>query len=176
MSSAPNYGDRFYGVATPTGNLMIHADRVEVAAGCLIFYGAYRAIDRHGSEGPKGNQLMTYAFGPGEWIRFWAASCLTGEPVVVDSYIARSEAGTQSAEPAPPASHVDSDFLNEKEAAGYLKSSPRMLQRWRLTGEGPKYIRMGKRRVVYSKADLNGYLEAQRHTSTSAEGYKRKND
>jgi CII-binding regulator of phage lambda lysogenization HflD len=62
----------------------------------------------------------------------------------------------------------------EEEAAAFLKSSRRQLQRWRQTGEGPVYHRMGKRRVVYYRADLISWLGGRRHTSTSAEGYRRK--
>lgn len=174
MSSAANYGGRFYGVATSVENIMVHADRFTVVAGCLVFYGAYRPIDRDGNEGPKREELPTLAFGAGEWQRVWAASCLTGLAVAVDSYV--SGPNTGQTEPAPLAPHVGSDILNEKEAAEFLKSSCRALQRWRLTGEGPAYRRMGKRRVVYAKADLQEYLDGQRHTSTSAEGYRRKND
>lgn len=62
----------------------------------------------------------------------------------------------------------------EKEAAAFLNSSCRTLQRWRQTGEGPAYHRVGKRRVVYYRADLTAWLERRRHVSTSAEGYRRK--
>lgn len=70
-------------------------------------------------------------------------------------------------------SSIDAPMV-EEEAAAFLKSSRRQLQRWRQTGEGPVYHRMGKRRVVYYRADLLAWLSRRRHTSTSAEGYKRK--
>lgn len=62
----------------------------------------------------------------------------------------------------------------EKEAADFLGSSCRTLQRWRQTGEGPPYHRMGKRRVVYYRAELLAWLNGRRHLSTTAEGYRRK--
>lgn len=62
----------------------------------------------------------------------------------------------------------------EKEAADFLNSSCRTLQRWRQTGEGPPYHRMGRRRVIYYRAELLAWLNARRHLSTSAEGYRRK--
>jgi hypothetical protein len=42
----------------------------------------------------------------------------------------------------------------ERVAAEFIGSSPRTLQRWRGTGEGPGYVRLGKRRVAYTRAEL----------------------
>ena len=64
-------------------------------------------------------------------------------------------------------------LLTEKETANFLGCSARTIQRWRMTGEGPSYRRMGVRRVVYSRADLMTYLARRTFTSTSAEGYRR---
>lgn len=72
-----------------------------------------------------------------------------------------------------PAATIDPPLV-EKEAADFLNSSCRTLQRWRQTGEGPPYHRMGRRRVVYYRAELLAWLSERRHLSTSAEGYRRK--
>ena len=64
-------------------------------------------------------------------------------------------------------------LLIEKEAAFFLGTSQRTLQRWRLTGEGPIYRRLGKRRVVYCRADLLAWIGGRAHSSTSEEGYRR---
>lgn len=56
--------------------------------------------------------------------------------------------------------------LSEAVAAEELGLSARTLQRWRVVGGGPTYIKLGKR-VVYRLEDLNDFLTRQRRTSTS---------
>ena len=46
------------------------------------------------------------------------------------------------------------------------KLSPRTLEKWRITGEGPAFRKFG-RRVVYAERDLEKWAESQRHNSTS---------
>ena len=45
-------------------------------------------------------------------------------------------------------------ILSEVEAARRLNLSIRTLQRMRSTGQGPRYVRLGKRRIGYSEADI----------------------
>jgi predicted DNA-binding transcriptional regulator AlpA len=62
-------------------------------------------------------------------------------------------------------------LLTTKQAADYLGSmSPRSLERWRLLGEGPRYMKIGagKRAAVrYLTSDLDAWLEAHAFHSTS---------
>ena len=52
--------------------------------------------------------------------------------------------------------------LSEKEAAHYLGTvSPRTLQDWRITGQGPAYAKLGTR-VAYDVADLDAFVAARR--------------
>ena len=44
-------------------------------------------------------------------------------------------------------------YLDNRQAAHYLKLSPRTLDRLRLTGEGPLFRKFG-RRVIYAIEDL----------------------
>lgn len=53
-------------------------------------------------------------------------------------------------------------FLTEAELARRWLHSPRSLQRWRRRGEGPAYLRLG-RRVVYRLVDVEAYEHAARH-------------
>ena len=46
--------------------------------------------------------------------------------------------------------------LNQVELAARWKISPRTLERWRWTGEGPAFIKIG-RRVVYRLEDVEAY-------------------
>jgi len=40
----------------------------------------------------------------------------------------------------------------------YPNFTPRTLQRWRATGDGPAFVRAGKRRVLYRVADIEAWL------------------
>lgn len=47
-------------------------------------------------------------------------------------------------------------YLDNQQAAHYLKLSPRTLDRLRLTGEGPRFRKFG-RRVIYAIDDLEAW-------------------
>ena len=64
---------------------------------------------------------------------------------------------------------TNQNYVNEKEAARVLYISPRTLQRWRLTGEGPRYVKLG-RLVRYGLTDLADFAERRFRTSTSDDG------
>ena len=49
------------------------------------------------------------------------------------------------------------DLLDTGEAAAYLHLSPRTLERYRVTGEGPRFLKLG-RRVLYRRADLDTWI------------------
>jgi predicted DNA-binding transcriptional regulator AlpA len=57
-------------------------------------------------------------------------------------------------------------FLDTREAAALLHISSVTLSRWRIEGRGPEYRKFG-RRVVYARADLIAWADAQRRQSTS---------
>jgi hypothetical protein len=63
-------------------------------------------------------------------------------------------------------------ILYDEDAAGkYIGGtqspiSTRTLQRWRLEGVGPTYVKLG-RLVRYRQTDLNSFLEERTRTSTS---------
>ncbi len=57
-------------------------------------------------------------------------------------------------------------ILTVNNAADHLHVHVRTLERWRQTGEGPRYVRMGHR-VGYRQSDLEIWLEANARTSTS---------
>lgn len=58
--------------------------------------------------------------------------------------------------------------LRNRDAASYLGVSPRTLEKWRLLGVGPEYIRF-RRVVVYETRALDDYLQSHRRASTSEE-------
>lgn len=62
--------------------------------------------------------------------------------------------------------HTSSPYMTQVEAGSFLALSPRTLERFRLEGRGPMFLKLG-RRVVYSRDDLVAWAESQRRTSTS---------
>jgi predicted site-specific integrase-resolvase len=64
----------------------------------------------------------------------------------------------------PPA---PSPVLSADDAATFLGANVRTLERWRHIGEGPVFVKIG-RRVAYGLEDLELYLRQQRRASTAA--------
>ena len=61
------------------------------------------------------------------------------------------------------------DLWTTAEAAEYVGMSPRTLERYRVTGEGPKYLKIG-RLVYYLQRDLDDWLKTKVRRSTSDPG------
>lgn len=57
-------------------------------------------------------------------------------------------------------------LLNEDRGAEILGVSVRTLQRQRVRGDGPRYVKIGKR-VLYREEDLQAYIESSTRQSTS---------
>lgn len=62
-----------------------------------------------------------------------------------------------------------SPYMPQDLAAEFLGLSPKTLERFRVEGRGPCFLKLG-RRVVYSREDLVKWAEAQRRQSTSDPG------
>ncbi len=60
---------------------------------------------------------------------------------------------------------VDVRYDN-RQAAHYLKLKPQTLSKWRVSGAGPPYLKVG-RLVQYRKTDLDNFLNNARRLSTS---------
>ena len=56
---------------------------------------------------------------------------------------------------------TDSNVLNERQAANVLGCSVGLMRKWRLFGDGPSYLKIG-RLVRYRQADIDSFLEAHR--------------
>lgn len=59
-----------------------------------------------------------------------------------------------------------SDILDTRGAASYVKLAAVTLERFRLTGDGPPFCKLGKS-VRYRKADLDEWLASRLIRSTS---------
>lgn len=52
-------------------------------------------------------------------------------------------------------------FLTEHETALRLGVSTRTLARWRSTGDGPRFLRLGVRRIAYAPYDIDAWARAR---------------
>lgn len=62
---------------------------------------------------------------------------------------------------------MTANHLNQLQLARRWAVSPRTLERWRWTGEGPRFLKVGKR-VVYRLSDIEAYEAERLHESTTA--------
>jgi hypothetical protein len=60
--------------------------------------------------------------------------------------------------------YLDQDGLH----ADYL-IPPRTASRWRSSGDGPPFIRLGKRRILYRRADVEAWLARRTFASLADE-------
>jgi hypothetical protein len=58
------------------------------------------------------------------------------------------------------------EYLNTTEAAELSGLAPSTLNKRRLTGDGPEYLKVG-RRVLYPRDSFEGWLRSHRRNSTS---------
>ncbi len=58
------------------------------------------------------------------------------------------------------------DYMSTREVAAFLGLSPRTLDRYRVTGAGPKFHKFGNR-VRYLRADVEAWAAERRYSSTS---------
>ncbi|SFL51037.1 Helix-turn-helix domain-containing protein [Bradyrhizobium sp. NFR13] len=58
-------------------------------------------------------------------------------------------------------------FLDTKEAAKHVRLSTATLERLRVTGSGPHFIKPIPTRVLYDVADLDAWMRGRRQLSTS---------
>lgn len=61
---------------------------------------------------------------------------------------------------------MKSEIFNTREAAEYVRLGKPTLERFRITGEGPNYCKLGGA-VRYRKVELDAWLESKLTRSTS---------
>jgi len=96
MSAPSNYGRKYFCVKVPSDisedqEIYLHADRVEIKDGALIFYGKYypdKANDELGFYEPdyqnsNGEEMPLLILNRDCWKVYYAASCLDGHAVAV---------------------------------------------------------------------------------------------
>ena len=60
--------------------------------------------------------------------------------------------------------------LRTPDAARYLGLTASTLEKMRVLGNGPRFIRIGARAVGYAISDLDTFIDGRRRTSTSDRG------
>lgn len=64
---------------------------------------------------------------------------------------------------------IAGEFLTEAEVAALLKIGRSTAERWRATGEGPPWCRLGKHRVRYPRAAVLAWADARTYPHRAAE-------
>jgi hypothetical protein len=60
-------------------------------------------------------------------------------------------------------------YMDEREFCRRYDLKHRTVQRWRVTGEGPPYVRSGKRRIKYNVAVCDSWFAARTFAHRAAE-------
>jgi hypothetical protein len=50
------------------------------------------------------------------------------------------------------------EYINEQGLHERYLIAPRTAQRWRQTGDGPRWVRLGRRRIIYRVSDVEVWL------------------
>ncbi len=62
--------------------------------------------------------------------------------------------------------------LRTPEAAEYIGFAASTLEKMRLTGDGPRFVRIGQRAIGYDIRDLDSWLDEQRERTADNENSK----
>lgn len=69
-------------------------------------------------------------------------------------------------QPETPATDYLDGLIDESMAANFLCQSVRTIQKWRVTGFGPKFVKSG-RSIRYRRRDLMDWTNSRRRSSTT---------
>jgi hypothetical protein len=58
------------------------------------------------------------------------------------------------------------ELLDSRQAAAYLRAARQTLAKWRVYGIGPRWAKWG-RSIYYERADLDAWIDGQKHASTA---------
>jgi len=71
-----------------------------------------------------------------------------------------------SYQPDAPTSSQEA-LLTEQQAASLLNVNPRTMQKWRIQGGGPRFVRMSRRCIRYWPKDIRDWVQNRIKSSTS---------
>lgn len=60
------------------------------------------------------------------------------------------------------------DLLTSREVTACFRLSSALLSAWRCKGEGPRFFRLGTKKVLYKRADVEAWLQAHAVDTKSA--------
>ena len=60
-------------------------------------------------------------------------------------------------------------YLTEREFSERYHVAPRTAQRWRITGDGPAFVRIGQRRIAYRLSDCERWAAGHTFAHRAAE-------
>ena len=66
--------------------------------------------------------------------------------------------------------NLSSPYLTVPQAADYLRVSKNHLDKLRVSGRGPPFARLGRRKVLYRRSDLDKWVDERIYGSTSQYG------
>jgi hypothetical protein len=78
--------------------------------------------------------------------------------------------GNLAIRPSSSVTPAHSVLRNEVQAAAFLGVSPRAMQKWRVTGRGPQFLRLSSRCIRYNHADLVRWIEERVCRATAEYG------
>ena len=61
------------------------------------------------------------------------------------------------------------EYLDQRGVAARYNVSERTLERWRSTGDGPPFVRIGPRRIVYRLSDCEAWAASRTYPHRAAE-------
>jgi hypothetical protein len=64
---------------------------------------------------------------------------------------------------------LDGAYLDEQSFCDQYHIGRRTAQRWRVTGDGPPFVRVGPRRVIYRLSDCEAWAATRTHRHRAAE-------
>ena len=104
-------------------------------------------------------------------LRWMAARCTGDERAAMREAYADGPAGVTDDDKrgGVEVNGMTTEYVGTREAAAFLGLSPRTLDRYRVTGQGPAFHKFGTR-VRYARADLEKWARERRRISTSDDG------
>lgn len=61
------------------------------------------------------------------------------------------------------------DYLTDSQFCGMMNVTPRTSNQWRRDNTGPAYVRIGPRRILYRRADVDAWLASRTFKHRAAE-------
>jgi predicted DNA-binding transcriptional regulator AlpA len=62
-----------------------------------------------------------------------------------------------------------SEYLTDAQFCGMMNVTPRTTNEWRRNNAGPAYVRVGPRRILYRRADVDAWLASRTFRHRAAE-------